>query len=218
MQNVEVLPANVTNERGLFLDSSAIFESTDLFKSVKLRILALQKAEQGLDCRPTTVPDTIKAALGCAFGGYYFTFLQENHQDPSEIEEYEKLKRALADVLRTCISFLQHPYFNSNPSEYNRERLIVAILSKRRSLHRKKRLISKAAESLHQANYFASLPSQQRASLHVANDGLIWYILKRVVASRMTPGSGDLELALQRSCIRLLDEMYVMWRITDFRE
>ena len=185
-----------------------------IFTSVDCRIRALKKAEQELNYRPSTLPETIKTALGWAFSAT----LRAPPQPRDSTEEYERLKKALVDILHLCVGFLRHPYFKSDPSEYLRERLILAILRKRRSLHRKKQIVVNASERLHQTDFFASLSPQDRASLHGANDGLIWYILKCEISDHLPRGSTELELALQRSCIRLLDEMYVMWRVTDFRE
>ena len=130
-------------------------------------------------------------------------------------EEYERLKQVLADLLRICIGFLKHPYFKSDPSEPYRRRLIFTILGKRASLERKRRLAISIVDQLRDASFLSSLSAEERARLHSANDGFIWYLLKRVVVDRLPYGSSELDCAVQRACVNLLDTMYTMWRITE---
>lgn len=124
------------------------------------------------------------------------------------VSAYEKLRRATCDILKVCIGFLRHSHFQF-PREENRIKLITAIISKRSLLLEKSRNAVSTMDLLLHANYFASHP-QQRVILRSANDGLIWYTLKRVVANRLMPGSSERDRAAQQACIALLDEMCTM--------
>ena len=139
--------------------------------------------------------------------------LPESPQDVSEM--YERLKQILVDLVKICIGFLKHPYFRTDPSEHNRLRLIFTILGKRATLERERRLACSIADQLHSADFLTLLSPQERARLHSANDGLVWYLLKRVVVDRLPYGSSELDCAVQRACVHLLDAMYAMWRITE---
>ncbi len=44
---------------------------------------------------------------------------------------------------------------------------------------------------------------------------LVWYILNCIVVNRLPCGSGELDCAVQRVCVHLLDTMYTLWRITE---
>ena len=215
----QVVPDASTLARDI--DVNKIFnvhESGDVggfLTSVHHLIGFLENAENDLCARPRSLQITLRAAFENLLGPWSAHLLQPQSQDPAE--QHERLKAVFADILHACMDFLRHPYFRSYPAEHNRMGLMIAILRKRRDLHRWRQLAVSAADRLHQADFFASLSSQQRHGLHVANDGLIWYILKRVIADQLPPGSSQLELSLQRSCLLLLDEMYAMWRITDLR-
>lgn len=205
----------------LYHNVNTIFETRDsgdsetFRSSIKYLIEYLQAAETSLSLGSRALPQTIGEFVRTFFGDRIFQFLKPKSKVPTA--HYEGLKQTLAMVLRICVSFLHHKYFRLDRSEHNRTGLMIAILRKRSSLHRLRQVAFKSVELLNQSHFFASLSSQDRANLYGANDGLIWYILKRVIADQLPPGSSQLERSLQRSCLLLLDEMYAMWRITDLR-
>ena len=209
---------SLTSER--LVDVKVMFEawrSGDVqafVTSTRRLICSLERAENDLSVRSRTLPQAAKAFLGYAFGDRDLQYPSLQSQDTTA--QHTSVKQLFAEVLRTCIGFLRHQYFRSDPSHHNRIYLMITILRKRRSLQRRRCLAFKYGDNLHQVGFFGSLSSTDRAILHSANDGLVWYVLKRLVADRLPPGASELELALQRSCIGLLDEMYLMWRITDF--
>jgi hypothetical protein len=170
-------------------------------KSAQHHITALRGAKKALHARSHTLAEALRMSVA----GSCFFPAAARHENVGE--EYETLKRILADILRICISFLNHPYFRSCPSELNRFDLMMTILKRRNVLLDKRRLAIIAVDSLNQADFFASLSAQQRASLHGANDGRIWYLLKLVVGDGLAPGSSELEGAVQRASVAVLDEM-----------
>ena len=181
------------------------------FSTLSDQIRALESAAHDLHARPRTLRESAREALdrifSCRAPSVPLLF------DASE--EYERLKQILADLLKICIGFIKHPYFQSDSSEANRLGLIFTILRKQSTLDRKRRQAVRIADQLRDVSFLTSLPAQERARLHSANDGLVWYALKGVVVDRLPYGSSELDCAVQRACVNLLDTMYTMWRITE---
>ena len=186
------------------------------FSAVNLQMQILEKALYDLHPGPLTLRDVAKTAIHWALSRSSISLaLHPQPRLSSLSQEFERLKCILADILRICIGFLKHPYFQKLQSEPNRRRLMYAILSKRWVLEKKRHLAGTLADRLDRADVLTSLPPQDRASLLSAVDGEGWRMLREVVAERLPFGLSELEYAVQRSCVGLLDVMYRTWNMAD---
>ena len=188
-------------------------DSSSLCPAIDLQIQILEKALYDLHAGPLTLRNAALTALHWALSRSSISYSLPRQSSLSQ--EFERLKCILADILRICIGFLKHPYFQKLPSEPNRRRLMYAVLSKRRTLEKKRHLAGTLADRLDRADFLTSLSPQDRASLLSAVDGEGWRMLREVVAERLPSGLSELEYAVQRSCVGLLDVMYRTWNMAD---